>query len=175
MRTTLRPLLAVSGLCLPVLALFAPEAPRTVLAPAVVAVDDDEDEEHHDGDHHGEEEVLHEAMETLNDGLRELRRQLAEGDVDAMLPTLDEIQMAVVEGKGETPETVESVPEEQRGAFVRDFRSQQLLLLEKLCRLERLILEGDLEAANEHLAAEVMAMKRGSHSRFKQPGGWTPR
>lgn len=118
---------------------------------------------------------LHESMEALNDGLRQLRGLLRGDDVDAMLPVLDAVQAAVVVGKGQVPYTVEAVPEDQRAAFVRDFRSEQLLLLDRLVELERLILAGDLEAANTWLAEEVMAMKRPSHNRFKSEGGWSPR
>lgn len=155
----------------PLLSLAA--AGLAVLTPFAV-----EGADHHEGDgaqEEHEDEVLHESMEALNTGLRELRGLMRAGEVDPMLPVLDGIQAAVVAGKGATPATIAAVPEAQQAAFLRDFRAEQLELLSKLVRVEELLLEGDVEAANTHLNEEVMSMKRGAHQRFKTEGGWTPR
>ena len=152
-----RPAILLSSLLLPLSAL--------ALGPDPVAPTQEEGEESH---------VLHESMETLNDGLRNLRGALIQEDVEQVLAILDEVEAAVVEGKSQVPETVEAVAEDQREAFVRDFRGEQLVLLQRLLELEGMVLAGDLAEGEEFLKTEIYAMKRSAHSRFKQEGGWTP-
>ncbi|MEO0649757.1 MAG: hypothetical protein AAFZ65_03655 [Planctomycetota bacterium] len=119
--------------------------------------------------------ALYQSMQTLNAGLRDLRGALLKEDLDALFATLDQVELAIVTGKGQVPETVAAVAEDQREAFVRDFRLEQLQLLERMLQFEKLVLDGELTEAEEFLKTEIYAMKRPSHSRFKQEGGWTPR
>ena len=117
---------------------------------------------------------LYQSMQILNEGLRDLRGALLKEDMDVLLSTLDEVEAAIVVGKGQVPETAAAVPEDQRDAFVLDFRREQLQLLERMLAFEQLVLDGELTEAEEYLKTEIYAMKRPSHSRFKQEGGWTP-
>ncbi|QDU67125.1 cytochrome b562 [Engelhardtia mirabilis] len=120
---------------------------------------------------HEEEGPLEQAMSRLKGGTRALRAMMARQDAAGCLSIVSDMQAAVIQAKGEIPETAEAKSEEERPAFVTDYRRTMLTLLTNLIDLERSFLDGDFEAAQAIYDERVRPMEREGHDKFKGGGG----
>ena len=112
---------------------------------------------HGDGDGH---EVLHEAMETLQDNFRQVRRQMGDADQnESSAELLAEMIEASIAAKAVMPETATTDDLET------SYRVIMNRLIVELALAENAALEGDNAALREHLSA-ANSVKGDGHELF---------
>ena len=113
-----------------------------------------------------EESPLEEEMLTLEDNLGKLRRAIRdESKAAECLEAVAAMQQAVMKCKLMTPPRAADLPEDQRAAFVADYRKMLIGLLQDQLALETALLDGDFDTAKE-LFKKVRAMEETGHERF---------
>lgn len=114
--------------------------------------------------------VLEDRMLEMQAAVKLLRRSVRDAEKAAeSLGHLDVIQAAVVAAKREAPRMAAGVPEEQRAAFVAEYRRQMILMLQKTCELELAVLDGDTGRARA-LHKEIADMEDPGHEQFTEDG-----
>ena len=109
-------------------------------------------------------------MEVIEDGLRALRGDLGDlGKLELRLDLLVGMQTAAKATKTMVPPLLDQQPEAERGAFLRAYRKEIITLEEELLRLERAILDGNLEAAKASYKA-LKQLEEDGHARFTEDG-----
>lgn len=117
-----------------------------------------------------EESPLIVNMEVIEDGLRALRADLSDATkLTARLGLVLEMQNAAKAAKVLLPPIAEQQPESERAAFAVAYRKEMIAVEEELLRLERAILDSNLEAAKASYKA-LKQMEEDGHARFTEDG-----
>jgi len=120
-----------------------------------------QDEEH-------EISVLEDHMETIEGAVKVLRRSLRDPANRAdSLELVAEIQAATVVCKSLVPPMAETVPADERAAFITEYRLMLVDFLGYQLDLERALLAGDEEAAKAAFK-QVREMEDTGHERFTE-------
>ena len=117
-----------------------------------------------------EESVLHVAMETLMGNFMPLRRAIGAEDGATGLGHVVAMQAAVLSAKGETPPLTGEQAEDEQAAYVRDYRTSMIDLMDQLLDLERALLAEEWESANELMREGLVGVRDSGHERFKPRG-----
>lgn len=111
-----------------------------------------------------------EAMETMEDELRVLRKSLRDpAQNESSLKSIVAFQVAVGSAKVAAPPMVAKQPAEKRAELTNAYRKMMIDLSHKLLTLEELVLDGKLEEA-QTLFKEIRGMEEDGHERFTSDG-----
>jgi soluble cytochrome b562 len=117
-----------------------------------------------------EETQLATSMEEMEDAIRSLRKSLRSAEQSSTsLSNLLVLQKAVTTAKIQTPAMTESLPAEERPAFVLGFRKEMINMSRMLLDLEEFVLDGKLEEAGE-LFKKIRRLEDGGHERYTEDG-----
>ncbi|MGI9014825.1 MAG: cytochrome b562 [Phycisphaerales bacterium] len=117
---------------------------------------------------HHDEDVLHEAMETINAKVREVFRNAPDtAALNQTLASINELQAAIVSAKGAVPDTADSVDESERATFVLGYRKALSELLMHFCKIDQHLMAGETDAAVE-LLREIPAMRDAAHEIYRE-------
>lgn len=117
-------------------------------------------------DERREHTELEEHMESIEHGLKNIRRTLKdEASWPAALETLAEVQRTTLLCKPLVPAAAAQQPEAERGAFVLAYRQQMIEFLKHQLELESALLEGNAEAIQAAFNT-LREMEDPSHERF---------
>lgn len=112
-------------------------------------------------------ESLGRLMNSMGRGLRTLKRQIGNPEArEENLQLLVEMQRAAVLSKGQKPGHIpQQLSEQDRKAYLDDFRLQNIDLVTLLLRAERSLVTGDVDDAAKALA-EVESLRDSAHAKF---------
>lgn len=117
-----------------------------------------------------DETPLAEAMETIEDEMRVLRKSLKDpAQNSASLTSIVAMQGAVAKAKILSPQMAGTQPAEKREAFVIDYRRTMIGMARQLLDLEELVLDGKNEEAGT-LFKEIRRLEDSGHERFTEDG-----
>jgi len=115
-----------------------------------------------------EESPLHEPMETMNAAMRFFAKTGANAENrDKALEWIAKFQSSVVTCKVMTPQTASAVPDAERAVFVTGFRRMMVDVLAASCRLEKALLDGRYDEANQIAREELKALKAAGHEKYE--------
>ena len=115
-------------------------------------------------------DLLADTMLELQSALKKLRRSVRKQEQESdSLAHLQVIQRTALITKDLVPAMTADVPEADRAAFVKAYRREMLVLLQKCIACEIAVLDGDTDAANA-LYKEIAAMEDSGHERFTADG-----
>lgn len=138
----------------PALAVLAVAA-AALIAPIVPALDGEAENE------------LHERMEKIEDSMRFLRRSLRKPEQDQeTLRVLQEAESEALVCKTLVP--TRAAGEADRDAFLVAFRSDMCSFIQQLLEVERAVLAGDHEKAQE-LYKDIKRFEKSSHEKYQEP------
>lgn len=123
------------------------------------------------GDAHGEGNAkvsLHDEMSQMNRAMRRLRRQIQDPtrQQDA-LASVVALQHHALACKGLTPDTVDELPDHEQAAALMDYRTRMIQVVQTLLRLERQLLDGDYDHAQESYD-QLGSLQDQGHKRFRK-------
>lgn len=111
---------------------------------------------------------LSKEMETMDEGLKKLRRSLRDPAQNATsLEWIAKIQAATVASKGMTPAMASTIPEADRGKWVINYRKDMAKLLATMAQMEVAVLDGDSAKAQD-LYKSLKTQESEGHEKFTQ-------
>jgi hypothetical protein len=118
---------------------------------------------------HADDPLL-EAMETIEDGLRALRKGLRdEAQLASGLEALPAMHQAAVTARQYPPPMAAKVPEPERAEFVKAYRKQLLEVSRRLIDMEEALLDADAEKARA-VYQQLKDAENAGHERFTEDG-----
>lgn len=110
---------------------------------------------------------LHDRMEKIEDHLRVLRRSLRDAERDAdSLAALHAAQLEAMACKPLVPERASEQPEADRAAYVNAYRADLCTAIQGLLEVEKAVLAGDHEKAQE-LFKDVKRLEKAGHEKYQ--------
>ena len=111
---------------------------------------------------------LHKQMETIDEGMKKLRRSLRKKESNAdSLETIAKIEDAAIACKKMSPSKTATLPESQRQEFVDKYRHDMANVVSALCQMEAAVLEGNNEKAME-IHKSLKGLEEDGHDKFMQ-------
>jgi len=111
-------------------------------------------------------DVIEEAMGTLQRSLRTLGKGISEETHDQSLSELLKVEAALMQAKTQVPDTAADVDEKKRSEFVAEFRVLLIETLQQVLDAEAAVVSGDHKKA-EGIVRKLGQMKSKGHDKFK--------
>ncbi len=124
-----------------------------------------------DDDDHEDETPLAEAMHSMEDALKSLRRSVRKVDArEASLASVLTCEKAILFCRTQEPAMLASIPEGERERFLTDYRLELVRTERALLDLEAALLEGQDVETLRALYKAIKGLEDPAHERFTEDG-----